>query len=646
MSKEGSVIPKNELIEAINGYNPNADIKLIEEAYDFASEMHKEQKRASGEPYFLHPVQVAGLLTQLNADSATICAALLHDVVEDTNVSIEEIKEQFGEEVAGLVEGLTKIESIHFESRDDYTAENLRKVLFATTKDIRVMLVKLADRLHNMRTLKFKSPEKQKLIAEETMNIYAPIAHKLGIPTFKGELEDLSMKFILPKEYEALKNNIDTKRGAREHATTEFIDIIKTNLSQHNVDAEVYGRAKYFYSIYRKMKRDSKDFNEIYDLIAIRIIVKTIPECYTALGVVHDLFKPMPGRFKDYVSVPKANGYQSLHTSVVGNHGKVLEVQIRSEDMEHLAEEGVAAHWRYHNVERDKKFDKKIEWLKQLLQWKSDANAKDFIETLKIDLFEKEIVVFTPKGTPISLPEGSTPVDFAFEVHTNVGLHCSKTEINGKMVPLDTLLQSGDIVNVVTQNNASPSRQWLKFIKTSKSRSKIRKALNIEYDHDHKAARKSELDDNEMSEAALLDLIKTDVKKKSQMKLSKCCGPVHGDDIVAFYTKDGKVTVHKADCPNIHALDENKKVEVSWRLKGDEGIVKIRAMIDDRVGILSEILGMISQDGISVCSINSNTHKERVSVTFALRLPENLEPEQLVIKIRNISDVVAVEIVN
>jgi len=384
--RDDSVMPLGEFLAQIKAYNPKANLELIEKAYKYSKEKHKNQKRASGEEYFIHPLGVVKILIEMKADSATICSGLLHDVVEDTGVSLATIREEFGDVIASIVEGLTKMDKVHFESAEDYTAENLRKVLLASTKDIRVMLIKLADRLHNMWTLKYLSEEKQKRIAEETMNIYAPIANKLGIRAIKGELEDACLKVLQPEVYNSLKKKIVAKRDEREKRTEHLIGFIKDGLESKNVKATVLGRAKYFYSIYKKMLREDKDFNEIYDLIAIRIIVKQIPDCYSALGLVHELWKPMPGRFKDYISVPKANGYQSLHTSVFAD-GKILEIQIRTPEMDSLSEDGIAAHWRYKGTERDKKFERKIAWLKQVLQWKAGAkNAQEFIETFFVKI--------------------------------------------------------------------------------------------------------------------------------------------------------------------------------------------------------------------------------------------------------------------
>lgn len=630
-------ITANEFIDEIKQFNPNPVESLIRKAFFFAEEVHKGQKRVSGEEYFTHPLEVARILMKLGADSATITAALLHDSVEQTGTTTQEIEKMFGEEVSNLVEGVTKTSEI-FESKEIYTAENLRKILLATTKDIRVMLIKLADRLHNMRTLGVFRPDKQKRIAQETLDIYAPIAEKLGMWSIKGELEDLSLKYLEPDVYQQIKKRIAEKRKLREEKTAEFIKVIKDKLKEHNIDSSVTGRAKYFYSIYKKMKEDEKTFDQIYDLIGVRIIVHTIPECYRALGVIHELWEPIPGRFKDYIQSPKPNGYQSLHTDVMCLHKKVIEVQIRTVEMHQRAEEGVAAHWLYKGTERDKEFDRKIAWLKQLLEWKRNSkNAKEFIEVLKIDLFEKEIVVFTPKGDPISLPETATAVDFAYAVHSNIGDHCSKAEVNGKIVPLDHVLKSGDVIYILTLNNAKPSRNWLTFVITSKAKNRIRTALGIETESDPKGGReKKTLEVNPM------DYLEIDAKK-SLVKFSKCCSPEVYSPIIAFETKDGKITIHKKDCPNISSLENSKQVPVSWREEESKDIRRLRVMIEDRVGIFAEILNLVSQTKVKVRSINTKTIKDRISLRFEMEIAEEDKFNELVKRIKSVNKVVDVK---
>jgi len=631
-----------KMIREIQKYNPKADFALIRKAHDFAKSKHEGQKRQSGEDYFIHPMKVTETMVRLKADTATICAALLHDVVEDTSVPIEEIRKLFGSEIAELVEGLTKIERVKFTNAIDYTAENIRKIMLATTKDIRVMLIKLADRLHNMATLRHLSPQKQKEIAKETLDIYAPIAHKLGIASIKGELEDMALKYLDPDAYKLLVRRIAQKREEREAKTQEFIKEIKGKLKEQGIDADIQGRAKYFYSIYKKMKEDHKEFNEIFDLIAIRVVVSTVPQCYAALGIIHELYAPKPRRFKDYIAVPKSNGYQSLHTSVIGGHGRILEIQIRTKDMHIIAEEGLAAHWRYKGHERDKKFDRKLAWLKQLLEWKRhSASAKDFVETVQIDLFENEIVVFTPKGDPVSLPEGSTVVDFAYEVHTNIGNHCARAEVNGKIVPLNHVLKSGDIVHIITKGNAKPARNWLTFVKTGKARSHIRAAYHITAEAPHE--QKPEGAEEKKSLLERIELVDRKISLRN-FKFSGCCQPKFGDFLSAYLMKDGKLTIHRSVCPNVHTLDQNRKVKVRWKAEEDaKGVETLRVTVIDRVGMLAELLEIISGSDINIDSIRTRSKRGHVSITFKLRMPTGVNIKDIFPKLRGMKDVLDVK---
>jgi GTP diphosphokinase / guanosine-3',5'-bis(diphosphate) 3'-diphosphatase len=629
----------DEFLKKINEYNPQADVKLIKKAFTFAKIAHEGQKRVSGEDYFTHPLEVAKILIEQKADSSTICASLLHDVLEDTKIDSKEVKRVFGDEICELVEGLTKIDKVHFDSKEDYNAENLRKILLATTKDIRIILIKLSDRLHNMRTLETFKEDKRRRISKQTMEIYAPIAHKLGMWKAKGELEDLSLRYLEPEVYTKIRKKINQKRGQREKVTQEIINVIKQKLDEKEIKSRVTGRAKYFYSIYRKMLKKKINIDQMYDLIAIRIITATIPDCYAALGMIHDLWKPLPHRFKDLIAIPKANGYQSLHTTVIARDGRMLEVQIRTVDMHHLAEEGVAAHWKYKGTERDKAFDKKISWLKQILDWKQTSGASEFIDTFKIDLFHDEIVVFTPKGDPISLPVGSTPVDFAFMVHSDVGEKCSKAKVNGKIVPLDTELSSGEICEIITQKNAKPSRQWLKFVKTSKARSKIRVRLNIEVDHDPKKGRlRKERDkDREFAENPLQYLAVEG--KQAPLKLSKCCEPKIGDEILGFYTKDRKITVHKKSCVNVATLDKKKEVKIKWTKDKQKNEIEVTLALEDKVGILALILNIFVQHRVNISSLNTKAKKDHVVNKIRLFLDDREILEEVLKKIRKLDGV-------
>lgn len=643
LSKEELEKVYEDLKAKIKDYNPRAELRAIKKALQFANEAHAVQKRESGELFITHPLGVVDILLSMKADTATICAGLLHDVVEDTPYSLEDLTKEFGEEIASLVEGVTKIEKIHFESKEDYTTENVRKVLLATAKDIRVILIKLADRLHNMRTLKGVSPEKQQRIATETLHIYAPIAHKLGIFWIKGELEDLSLRYLNPDVYKFLAQKIAEKRSQREKVTAQIIKDIQEHLAEKKINAQVTGRAKYFFSIYKKMQKKKLDFDQVYDLIAVRILTKNISDCYAALGVIHDLWKPKPARVKDYISVPKSNAYQSLHTTVMSTYGKLVEVQIRTEQMHNEAEYGVAAHWRYTGTERDKMFEKRIGWLKQMLEWKmTSEDAKDFIETLKIDLFQDEIVVFTPKGDPIPLAVKSTPIDFAYMVHSDVGDRCSQAKVNGKIVSLDYQLKSGDIVEIVTRKNALPSRQWLKFVRTHKARSKIRSALKITAEDDPKKGMHGQ---EEESDVALLHYIH--IRGKSgPLKLSKCCCPKRDDTIRGFFTKDKKITIHKADCPNIFALNPTKEASVSWTKEEVLNQATCILLVEDRVGILAEIMNTITALKFHITSVQSKNKHDRVLVKIKVPIDGEEHVAQLRDALKKLKGIIDLRISN
>lgn len=611
----------SELVDKVEQYNPRADVGLIEAAYKIAKFAHSGQFRESGENFLEHPLSVANILADLKSDTTSICAALLHDVVEQTNTSVNDIRKNFNNEIADLVEALTNVEKYTYADSDDYNAENIRKMLIASAKDIRVLIIKLADRLHNMQTLKYLREDKQIRIAKQTMEIYAPIAQKLGMAELKGQLEDLSFRFLDPNAYQEIKQRINKKRTERERETKKTIDYLKGKLKEKGIDADVFGRAKYFYSIYKKMIEKKRDFEEIYDLIAIRVIVNTISECYAALGVVHELWSPQPGRFKDYIALPKANGYQSLHTTVLGDHGRYLEVQIRTKEMHIIAEEGVAAHWKFKGTDRDKNFEKKIQWLKEILDWKQfSENARDFVDTLKVDLFSNEIVVLTPKGDPISLPLGATPVDFAFMVHTRLGMECVGAVVNKKNVPLDTRLKSGDVVEIITKKNTSPSRQWLNFVVTNKARSKIRGSLGIEVEHNPKRDRIKQLIKHPvsgtltiLSDSQILKQIEVEEEYQGDsIKVSKCCSPKPGDPICAFLTKDKKITIHNLHCSNIHALSNEEKVNVKWKTTKPIGVLVVTVL--DKIGVLTKILNGLSKYQVKMISIKTEVSKEDIKI--------------------------------
>ncbi len=466
-----------EQIEAqVLAYNPDADLTGLDDAYDFAVQSHAGQTRKSGEAFVNHPIEVALILAELHMDTPTLKAALLHDVVEDSGVTLDEVRKRFGDEVTELVDGVTKLGQIEFESLSEAQSNNLRKMLIAMAKDIRVILIKLADRLHNMRTLAALPEDRRIDKARETMEIYAPLAHRLGISSIKWELEDLSFYYLEPHKFHQVSRMVAESRQAREEYMQRVIDELTDELAAVGIQARISGRPKHLYSVYQKMTRKGKDFNEIYDLIALRVLVDSVKDCYGALGTVHSIWKPVPGRFKDYVAMPKFNMYQSLHTTVIGPTGAPLEIQIRSEEMHRTAEYGVAAHWRYkEGVRGEDSFDERLAWLRQMLEWQTELkDPREFMEALKIDLFEEEVFVFSPKGDVISLKRGSTPIDFAYAIHTEVGNHCVGAKVNGAIVPLGYELQMGDRVEILTNKNASPSRDWLNIVRTSSAKSKIR----------------------------------------------------------------------------------------------------------------------------------------------------------------------------
>ncbi|MGO1370933.1 MAG: RelA/SpoT family protein [Senegalia sp. (in: firmicutes)] len=477
-----------KLVEKIKQYNPQADVEKVRKAYNFAKSAHEGQLRNSGEDFIIHPVNVAIILADMNMDISTIIAGLLHDVIEDTENSYNLVKEEFGVEVANLVDGVTKLKKIQYKTKEERKAESLRKMVIAMAKDIRVIIIKLTDRLHNMRTLEYMSDEKKKEKALETLEIYAPIANRLGVFKIKWELEDLSLRYIDPEGYYDLVDKVSKKRKEREEYINEVIDKLNVKLDEVDIESEINGRPKHFYSIYRKMVYQNKVFEQIFDLTAIRIIVNSVKDCYGALGIVHTLWKPIPGRFKDYIAMPKANMYQSLHTTLIGPGGEIFEVQIRTWDMHKTAEYGIAAHWKYKEGNKEEEnFDKKLSWLRQMMEWQKDMkDPKEFMESLKIDLFTNEVFVFTPKGDVVNLPAGSTPIDFAYRVHTDVGNKCVGAKVDGRIVPLDYKLKNGNIVSVLTSpNSIGPSRDWLKIVKSSQAKSKIKQWFKKEEKSDN-----------------------------------------------------------------------------------------------------------------------------------------------------------------
>lgn len=611
------------------------DREVVEQAYVFAANAHQGQVRLSGEDFIEHPLAVAAILSELEGDAETLAAALLHDVVEDTHVRLDEIRALFGDEVAKLVDGVTKLSRIEFRSRVEEQVSNLRKMFLAMAEDWRVVVIRLADRLHNLRTLDALSEGRRKRTAQETLEIYAPLAHRLGIWRLKWELEDLSFKHLEPEEYLSLSKAIVTTRAAREAETAMVMSRLRDKMAEERIQCEVQGRAKNLYSIYRKMKSEGKDISEMYDLMAVRVIVNTVPDCYEALGICHTLWKPMPGRFKDYIAMPKPNGYQSLHTTVVGPLGEPFEIQIRTRDMDRTAEYGSAAHWRYkeRGRVRDEVFEQKMSWLRQLVEWQREmTDAREFMEALRLDVFNDEVFVFTPKGDVIDLPIGSTPIDFAYKIHTDIGHHCVGAKVNGRMVPLNSKLNTGDIVEILTNRQSlGPSRDWLDIVRTSQARSKIRaffkKQMREEDINRAKAALEKEvqrvglqlswLDGTGILETVLQKLGLQDPESLYAAVAYGGISPIH----VASRIRDETQRVK----PELLPQKEEIPVQVPARPRGPEEAVVIKGMKDFLVRLAQccdpvpgdAIIGYITRGrGVSVhrldCpSLRTYTDKER-----------------------------------
>ncbi len=685
-----------DIIARVKSYNKRSDVKLITKAYEYANRYHEEQKRKSGEPYIVHPLEVAYIVSTLELDDNAICAALLHDVVEDTPATLEEMKKEFNEEIAILVDGVTKLGKIaSYIDKEEEQVENYRKFFLAMAKDIRVVMIKLADRLHNMRTLKHLSDDRKIAIAKETRQLYAPLANRLGIYSIKWELEDLSLLYLEPDAYKELVEAINSKREEREKFINDIILEIRKKLKEVRIEAEVYGRPKHLYSIHRKMQKDNKSIEQIYDLFAMRIIVNSVKDCYAALGLVHELYKPMPGRFKDYIAVPKPNMYQSLHTTLIGNGGTPFEIQIRTWDMHRVAEYGIAAHWAYKEGKNISASDEKLSWLRETLEWQKETNDdRDFMNKLKFDLFDEDVFVFTPKGDIKALPAGSIPIDLAYMIHEQVGNRMIGVKINSKMVPITTPLQNGDIVEIVTSDNTKgPSRDWLKIVKTTQARSKIQNWFK-KAQREENTAKGKELVEKELkrigmsfaqlfktewiekalqrykyntlddcyaaigfgaiSPAKIITRLLEEYKKEHKeeeienkinelrqnkrpdkskvsksgiivkgidnclVKLSRCCNPLPGDDIIGYITKGRGVSVHRADCINCKELltEEQRLIEVSWYKENNASyMAELEIYANDRNGLLADVTVAVGDLKAKIVSINARTvQNNRVAI--------------------------------
>jgi len=705
--KKRNFVRFTDIKEEVASYLPNADFSLLEKAYVFSAKVHKGQTRLSGEPYLIHPLEVAMILAKLRMDLPTVSAGLLHDVLEDTLTSFGELKELFGEEIANLVDGVTKISKLPLTDPKVSQAETYRKMIMAMAKDIRVILIKLADRLHNVRTLEYHEEEKRKLIAKETIEIYAPIAHRLGIEWMKNELENLAFQHLDPVAYNEIYRKLRRFEKEKQKYIEEVKEILKKILKENGIEAEIQGRIKEPYSVYEKMKRLGIDFEQVYDLLAFRVIVNTEQECYQALGIIHSLWTPVPGRFKDYIALPKPNFYQSLHTTVIGPYGERMEVQIRTWEMHKVAEDGIAAHWKYKTGKGlGEEEVKKIGWLRQILELQRELeDPKEFLHILKIDLYPDEVYVFTPKGEVKVLPKGATPIDFAYSIHTDIGNHCYGARVNGKLVPLDYELKSGEIVEILTSPKAHPNRDWLKFAKTSRARTKILKFLR-EQEKKHAIILGQELCEKELKKVGLslsefqkkeefknllesfnfkssddlfaaigfgkitvsqvVDKIapqETPVKKSKSKRIkldnlikingmenllvyfAKCCNPLPGDEVVGFITRGHGISIHTSDCPNVLSIPPERYVEVEW--KGENGFlfpVKIKVQAEDRKGLLAALSNSISQMGINILKAYVNTTKTGEALNFfEVEISNTKQLEKLLSHLRKVKGVKRVE---
>ncbi len=731
-----------ELIEKMRKYHPSNDFSMVEKAYLLAKKAHGNQVRKSGEPYIIHPLCVAIILAELELDIESIVAGILHDIVEDTSYSCDDITKIFNEEITLLVDGVTKLEKIAYSSKEELQAENYRKMFLAMAKDIRVLIIKISDRLHNMRTLKYMTPEKQKEKAQETLDIYAPLADRLGISKIKIELEDLCLRYLEPEAYYDLADKIKRKQSEREEYVGKIVDKLKEKCRENSIECEIAGRPKHFFSIYRKMLNQNKTLDQIYDLFAVRVIVDSVKDCYEVLGIVHEIYKPIPRRFKDYIAMPKANKYQSLHNTLIGPEGEPFEVQIRTWEMHRIAEYGIAAHWKYKEgktgMDEDPE-EAKLSWLRQILEWQRDmSDNKEFMDTIKTDLdaFSDNVYCFSPTGEVKSLPHGGTPVDFAYSIHSAVGNKMVGARVNGKIVTFDYEIQNGDRVEIVTsQNSRGPSMDWLKFVKSSQAKSKINqwfKKVNKEENIikgkellDKEAKRKGvvlsellspkrmevvlerycfrnwdsicaavghgglkegqiinrlkeEMEKEIKKNISVEDVLKhsneqmlqaqtsqhgmvKDKKSKSgiivkgigdiEVRFSRCCTPIPGDEIVGFVTRGRGVSIHRTDCVNIINLNEeerNRLLEAEWSVdsvKEDLSSFSAELLIvgNNRDSMVFDITKVVMEDGISMTSINANCEKNKARINITVQITNKAQLESFCKKLYTVDGVTDIE---
>ncbi len=697
----------DEIIEKIKEYRPNTKFEEVEKAYEFAKRKHEGQFRKSGEPYFSHPAEVAYILAELRMDTPTIVAGLLHDTVEDTDTTIEEIEEEFGKEVAFIVKGVTKLEGYNFSSKEEKDAESFRNLLISLAEDIRVLIVKLADRLHNMRTLHHMKRESQLRNSKETLTIYAPLANRLGMYRLKNELEDLSLKYLDPEAYYSIERKVKEKKRKILPYLEGIIEKVREELERNGIEGNIQWRIKHIYGIYRKMVMKGIPFEEVYDVAGIRVITNTVGNCYQILGIIHSLWTPVPGRIKDYIAVPKPNMYQSLHTTVVGPKGQFVEFQIRTWEMHQVAELGIAAHWKYKEgggalseSERNR-----FLWLRNLLEWvKEEKDTGEFIDSVRKDLYNEDIYVFTPKGDIKTLPVGATPVDFAYSIHTSIGHRCRSAKVNGKLVPLSYTLKSGDRVEIITGNKERPNRDWLEFVKTSKARQAIKSFLRKEENDRARKLGESLLDkslrkygrtlnslkeDDEVLERikglgySKLDSLLTDVgfgkvepdtaarkllglplevKKKKKgdsrsrdvdiridgidnmaVSLAKCCHPLPGDRVVGVINSGKGIVIHTANCVVARQIKESspgKVLKVEFLPSDRTYPAKIRVSTEDKPGVLAEISTVISKHNINIKGVSSRSVSGRAVLDFVVDVKSKDELQKIINAIRSLKEVI------
>ncbi|WP_297213434.1 MULTISPECIES: RelA/SpoT family protein [Thermodesulfovibrio] len=697
----------DSVINKVLQYRPNANVELIRKAYVFSREAHCSQRRKEGIPYIYHPLAVADILANMKLDSTTIAAGLLHDTVEDAEMKLEDISEMFSPDVAFLVDAVTKLSKLQFSDVEDVQAESFRKMFLAMSKDIRVILIKFADRLHNMRTIEFLPPEKQKRIAKETLEIYAPLANRLGIGWMRIEFEDLAFKVLHPEEYADLEKKVAKRKEDQEAYINNVIKILSDKFTELNIPFKIFGRVKHFYSIYQKLIKQKIPFEQVYDVIGIRIITDTVPRCYDILGIIHSLWTLIPGRFKDFISLPKSNYYQSLHTTVIGPGGERVEFQIRTEEMDIIAEEGIAAHWRYkERKDLSERETKLVSWLRDLIKEISDA--RELLDAVKSEVVPDTIYVFTPKGDVKELPVGSTPVDFAYAIHSEVGAKCSGAKVNGRIVSLNYQLQSGDVVEIITNPHQKPRKDWLQFVVTQRARNRIKHYLRqeerqqgieigkqlLEAELRKHGLQPSVLKTDKVQEViehfsvqSLEDLYllighgkisvhqvvnrllpepteeeilipkkvtpKRDQKQFISLKgvdevlyhIAKCCMPVPGDEIIGFITRGKGITVHRKDCINIAHLENERLIEVFWTSDDNSKVqTKIKIEAIDRPGILATLTSLLSANNVNITAVKANsTTDKRALIDFTIEVKDRGHLGEIIKKISQVNEVISVK---